>query len=157
MTTENTAKRQISIQLPPALIDWLDTLSGSRSDIIEDALVNMRGPMTADAPPGSAAEAVIAFFGSLAGLDFSDAPECRTVINLRTGMLIQAAPDFPDGEILRVSTNGHKWAEIYTHKLASVLLAQHAELTALDEGTKPAREYEHIRNHMAVKTGIAVD
>ncbi len=150
---EGERKQQITIQLPPALVAWLDTLPGSRSEVIEEALTTMRGRAGEEAPEGSVAEAVIRFFGSLNGMDFADGENGSTVISLRSGLRMRADPAFPDAEFLQINSGGG-WTQAYTHKLAEVVLLQHAEILAATEGGKVARIYAHISDHFTRKTGF---
>lgn len=145
-------KQQISIQLPPALVAWIDALPGSRSEVIEAALVQQRGPVTAEAAPDSVAARVLAFLGALQGMDFANGGS--TVVNLRTGLLLRADPDFPDGEMMRVFAGG-EWVQVYAHKLVTGLLLQHAEMLAAKDGGKAHRHFAQIAAHFTAKTGLA--
>lgn len=101
---------------------------------------------------------LIEFLGGLHGMDHikkvgSHATE--GVIDLASGMVVEASPDYPDGEIFTVRhLNGHV-SEVYACKLIDHLLVRHAQAMAIMEpqGGKAQDHYEHIRQHLVVKTG----
>lgn len=104
------------------------------------------------------AQRLIEFLGDLHAMDHIkkvDSHEVTGVIDLVSGMIIEASPDYPDGEIFTIRhLNGHV-SEVYACKLIDHLLVRHAQAMAIMEpqGGKPQDHYEHIQQHLVVKTG----
>lgn len=153
-TGRGERKVQFSIQLPPTLLAWLDSQPGSRAEVVEGALARARGAMNAVAAPDSMAARMVAFLGALAGMDFVEGSDGVEVVDLCTGRRVRADPDFPDGEYLQVSHDGRGWVSALGYRVADVALVRHAEMRAVIDGTKVAREYERISAHFVSKVGL---
>lgn len=103
------------------------------------------------------AEHVIDFFGNLQGMDRvqPQTEEQRTaVIDLYTGAIIEADPEYPDGEVLLYErATGTKY-RVYTHKLISQLFLRHASELAITEGGTVKDHHKDISEHFIHKTGF---
>ena len=103
------------------------------------------------------AERVIDFLGNLQGMDRLHTlieSRRRAVIDLNTGAIIEADPEYPDGEVLLYeSANGTK-SRVYTHKLIGQLFVRHASELAITEGGTVKDQYTHISEHFYRKTGF---
>jgi hypothetical protein len=103
---------------------------------------------------------VIDFIGSLFAMDEFGARRGHAAIDLRTGVIIRAHEDYPDGEMLQLEyapgVNSEKTL-VRTFKLVESLLVRHAEAQAITDGGKVRDHYDHISQHFRHKTGMFVD
>lgn len=102
---------------------------------------------------------VIDFLGNLQGMDRLQTliEDSRTaVIDLNTAAIIEADPDYPDGEILLYERADGTKSRVYTHKLLPQLLVRHASELAITEGGTVKDQYKHISEHFNHKTGFGL-
>lgn len=103
------------------------------------------------------ADRVIDFLGNLQGMDrFRPmVEEPRTaVIDLNTGAIIEADPDYPDGDILAYESANGKKSHVYTHKLIEQLFVRHAYELHITDGGTVKQQYDQIAEHFPIKTGF---
>lgn len=102
------------------------------------------------------AERVIDFLGNLQGMDrlMPFIEESRNaVIDLNTAAIIEADPEFPEGDLLVYErANGTK-SRVHTHKLIEPLFLRHAYELSITEGSTVKEQYQHISEHFRRKTG----
>jgi len=103
------------------------------------------------------AERVIDFLGNLQGMDrlqtMLEEPR-KAVIDLNTAAIIEADPEFPDGEQLLYERADGAKLRVHTHKLIEQLFVRHASEMSVTEGSTPREQYQHISDHFQRKTGF---
>jgi hypothetical protein len=95
------------------------------------------------------ADRVINFLGNLQGMDRfqSMVEEPRTaVIDLYTGAIIEADPDYPDGDLLVYENANGKKSRVYTHKLIDQLFVRHAYELHITNGGTIKQQYDQSQN-----------
>jgi len=105
------------------------------------------------------AQRVIDFLGNLQGVDRLQTltEDSRTaVIDLNTATIIEADPEYPDGEILLYERADGTKCRVYTHKLLPQILVRHASELAITEGGTVKDQYKHIFEHFNRKTGFGL-
>ena len=105
------------------------------------------------------AQRVIDFLGNLQGMDRLQTlvEDSRTaVIDLNTAAIIEADPEYPDGEVLLYERADGTKSRVYTHKLLPQLLVRHASELAITEGGTVKDQYKHISEHFNHKTGYGL-
>lgn len=105
------------------------------------------------------AERVIDFMANLQGMDWLQSTieePRRAVIDLSNTAIIEADPEFPDGEMLIYERGNGLKSRVYTHKLIEQLLMRHAfELSITESGSGTVKqEYQAISDHFYIKTGF---
>jgi len=102
------------------------------------------------------AERVIEFLGNLQGMDqlqpMIEDPR-KAVLDLNTAAIIEADPEFPDGETLIYERADGVKARVSTVKLIEPLFLRHAYQVSNTEGGTVKEHYQHISDHFARKTG----
>lgn len=153
-TGRGERKSQLSIQLPPALLAWVDLQPKSRSEVIEVALMQARGPLKARAEADSTAARIISFLGALSGMVFIAESDETEAMDMASGLRVRADPESPDGTYLEVSRDGLVWATVTGYRVIEAILVRHAEIRAVIDGTKAPKEYTRIQEHFSRKTGF---
>jgi len=105
------------------------------------------------------AQRVIDFLGNLQGMDQLQTlvKDSRTaVIDLNTAAIIEADPEYPDGEVLLYERADGTKSRVYTHKLLPQLLVRHASELAITEGGTVKDQYKQIYEHFNHKTGYGL-
>jgi len=105
------------------------------------------------------AQRVIDFLGNLQGMNRLQTliEDSRTaVIDLNTAAIIEADPEYPDGEILLYERADGKKSRVHTYKLLPQLLVRHASELAITEGGTVKDQYKHISEHFNRKTGYGL-
>jgi hypothetical protein len=88
-------------------------------------------------------EQIIDFFAKLQGVDRLQTPlekPRNAVIDLNTAAIIEAHPDYPDGEVLM-------------YERMEQLFVRHAYEMSITEGSSVKEQYQHISEHFILKTG----
>jgi hypothetical protein len=102
------------------------------------------------------ADRIINFLGNLQGMDHFKplVEEPRTaVIDLGSGAIIEADPDYPDGDILVYENANGKKSHVHTYKLIEQLFLRHAYELHITDGGTVKKQYDHIAEHFPIKTG----
>lgn len=102
------------------------------------------------------AERVIDFLGNLQGMDrlmsLVETPR-HAVIDLNTAAIIEADPEFPDGEMLLYERADGAKSRVHTFKLIEPVLLRHAYQVSITEGGTTKELYQEIYEHFQLKTG----
>ena len=103
------------------------------------------------------AERVIDFLENPQGMDrlqsLIEEPR-KAVIDLNTAAIIEADPQYPDGEILLYERANGTQSRIHTHKLIEQLFVRHASELAVTEGGTVKDHYKHISEHFYRKNRL---
>lgn len=103
------------------------------------------------------AERVIDFLSNLQGMDQLQSlfeQQRKAAIDLNTMAIIEADPDFPDGEQLLCERANESKVRVSAHKLIEHLLVRHAYEMSVTEGSTVKEQYQHISDHFRRKTGF---
>lgn len=80
----------------------------------------------------------------------------NAVIDLNTAAIIEADPEFPEGEMLVYErANGAK-LRVHTNKLIEPLFVRHAYELSITDGSTVKEQYQHISEHFQRKTGYGL-
>lgn len=99
---------------------------------------------------------VIDFFANLQGmsrLQTSVEQPRNAVLDLNTAAIIEADPEFPDGEVLMYEGPNGVRTRVHTSKLKEQLFIRHAYELSITEGYTVKEQYQHISEHFERKTG----
>ena len=102
------------------------------------------------------AERVIDFFANLQGVNYFQTSlkhPRKAVLDLNTAAIIEAHPDFPDGEMLMYEGPSGVRSTVSTNKLKEQLFVRHALEMSVMEGSSAKEQYQHISDHFDRKTG----
>lgn len=104
------------------------------------------------------AERVVDFLSGLYGMDrLRNTPGIPSdaAIDLVTATVIEASPDDPEGEFMRVEHPLGRVAYVSTTKLVETLLVRHAQAMAImsPDGGDATDQYRRIRDAYVTKTG----
>lgn len=103
------------------------------------------------------AERVIDFLGNLQGMDklrtMLEQPR-KAAIDLNTAAIIEADPEYPDGELLLYERADGARLRVNTNRLIQQLFVRHAYEMSVTEGSTVEDQYQHIADHFQRKTGF---
>lgn len=77
----------------------------------------------------------------------------RGVIDLNTGAIIEADPEFPEGDMLMYERVDGAKSRVHTSKLIEPLFLRHAYQVSITEGGTVKQQYQVISEHFQHKTG----
>ncbi|MYM92484.1 hypothetical protein [Duganella vulcania] len=100
---------------------------------------------------------IIDFLGSLQGMGRLQPPADgarRAVIDLSNGAIIEAHPDYPQGERLLYERSGSAKESVSTTKLVKLRLTRHAFERSVIAGGSVKDNYQHAADDFHRKTGF---
>lgn len=104
------------------------------------------------------AERVIDFLGNVQGMDrlqsLIEEPR-KAVIDLSNAAVIEADPEYPDGEMLIYERSSGAKSRVYTHKLIEQIFVRHAYEQSVTDGGTVKEHYQHISDHFYIKTDFS--
>jgi hypothetical protein len=105
----------------------------------------------------TSASSLIEFIQSLHGCDRLQRPlEDRRpgAIDLLTSNVIEEDPEYPDGEFLIIEQASGRRASVHSHKILDALILRAAQAWAATEGGSVKSQYQHLKEHLQLKTGF---
>ncbi|WP_050455881.1 hypothetical protein [Candidatus Burkholderia verschuerenii] len=98
---------------------------------------------------------IIDCLGDLHAMDHLSLTSPKTAaIDLVSGAIYEAHPDWPEGERLSVELPSGKKLTVAMHKAVQHFLVRHAEALAVIKNTTVHVQYDHIADHFSFKTGF---